>query len=92
VKRADATLVLLVYVLPLGLVSVLLALAGLWVLAGGLLAVEAVVAAATVLARRRPARTPAATAPSRRPWLVPLVMVGLLAALVAVAVLGSRAG
>ncbi len=88
---ADRVVVLLVYVVPLGAVSVLLALAGLGVLAVGLLAVEGAVVAATVAARRRPAR-PSGGAPSRRPWLVPLVMVAVLGAIVALAVLGSRAG
>ena len=57
--RFELVLVLLVYVLPLGAVVVLLALVGLPGLALGLLAVEAVVAAAVVVAKapgRRPGR------------------------------------
>ena len=57
--RFELVLVLLVYVLPLGATVVLLALVGLAGLALGLLAVEAMVAAAVVLAKspdRRPGR------------------------------------
>lgn len=49
-------LVLLVYVLPVGAATVLLVAVGLPGLAVALLAVEAVVAAAVVLARRSPGR------------------------------------
>ena len=58
-NRFELVLVLLVYVLPLGATVVLLALVGLPGLALGLLAVEAVVAAAVVRAKspgRRPGR------------------------------------
>ena len=57
--RFELVLVLVVYVLPLGATVVLLALVGLPGLALALLAVEAVVAAAVVLAKspdRRPGR------------------------------------
>ena len=57
--RFELVLVLVVYVLPLGAAVGLLALAGLPGLALGLLAVEAVVAAAVVIAKspgRRPGR------------------------------------
>ncbi len=47
-------LVLVVYVLPLTGALVLLAAARLWLLAGALLAVEAVVLAAVVIAKREP--------------------------------------
>ena len=47
-------LVLVVYVLPLTGALVLLAAAGLWLLAGALLVVEAVVLTAVVLAKREP--------------------------------------
>jgi len=55
--RFELVLVLLVYVLPLGATMVLLALVGLPGLALALLAVEAVVAAAVVLAKT-PGRHP----------------------------------
>ena len=57
--RFELVLVLLIYVLPLGATVVLLALVGLPGLALGLLAVEAMVAAAVVQAKspgRRPGR------------------------------------
>ena len=73
---------LFLYVLPVTVVSGLLALAGLGGLALALLGVEAVVAGLTLLVRRRPARP---GTPSRRPWLVPLLMVGILVAIVVLA-------
>ena len=82
--------VLFAYVLPLLGVAVLLALSGLWGFALLLVGGEAVMATVVTVVRRRPARTN--TAPSRRPWLVPLVMVVLLGAMVAAAALASRAG
>lgn len=89
--RGDVVLALVVYVLPLLLVSGLLARAGLGGLALALLAVEAVVAGVTLRARRAPERTVRA-GPSPRPWLVPLAMAGVLAAVLATAVLGTRLG
>lgn len=88
-RRGELVAALFVYVLPLLLVSGLLALAGLGGLALALLGVEACVAGLTVLAKRRPAR-PLPVAPSRRPWLVPLAMVGVLAGIAGVAVLAAR--
>jgi amino acid transporter len=84
----ELAVVLVVYVVPL-----LLTVGGLWavglhVLAGALLAVELVVAAAVVAVRRRPL----ASGPSRRPWLVPVAMVGCLGAIVALAAWASTAG
>ena len=81
-------LVLLVYVLPLALVSGLLAAAGLPYVALALLVVEAVVAGCVLLAKR-PARADRALAPR---WAVPVAFVAVLAALVGVAVLAARAG
>ena len=68
--------VALVYVLPLGLTAVVLSRAGLGLLAGALLAVEAVVAACVALARR-PARTPASPATPRDGSTVLLVLGGV---------------
>lgn len=85
-RGAGLLAVLFLYVLPVTMVSGLLALAGLGVLAVALLVVEAVVAGLTVLVRRRPARP---SGPSRRPWLVPLVMVAVLVAIVVLAQVSS---
>ena len=90
-KRADLVVALFVYVLPLLAVSAFLALSGLGGLALALLGVEACVAGATVLAKRRPART-SPRAPSRRPWLVPLAVLAVLGGIVGIAVLGARSG
>lgn len=82
--------VLFAYVLPVLGVAGFLALSGLWGLALVVVAGEVVMSAVIVLVRRRPAKP--SSGPSRRPWLVPLVMIGLLALMVGVAVLGSRSG
>ena len=87
-RRDEALTALFVYVLPLLLVSAGLAAVGLGGLALALLGVEAVVATATVLAKRP--RSAGARSPSRRPWLVPLAMVALLAAVAGVASLAAR--
>ena len=88
-RRGDAVAILVVYVVPLTAVTVALLAVGLPRLALALLAVEAVVVAAVLAAKRRPDARPA---PSTRPWLVPLVMVGLLGLMVAGAVAVSLAG
>lgn len=81
---------LFAYVLPVLGVAGFLALSGLWGLALVVVGGEAVMSTVVVLVRRRP---PAArTGPSRRPWLVPVVMVALLAAMVGIAVLAARFG
>ena len=82
-------LVLLVYVLPLGAAAALLWAVGLPWLAVALLAVEAVVAAAVVVAKR-PARVgPRAPRPG---WVVPAAMVGVLVALLGVTLVAARLG
>ena len=86
-KRDEALTALFVYVLPLLLVSAGLAAVGLGGLALALLGVEAVVATATVLAKRP--RAPGRPAPSRRPWLVPLAMVAVRGAVAGVAALAA---
>ncbi len=87
-RRDELLTALFVYVLPLLLVSAGLAVVGLGGLALALLGVEAVVATATVVAKRpRPAGRP--TGPARRPWLVPLAMVALLGAVAGVATLAA---
>jgi len=92
--KADAPLplpaVLFAYLLPVLGVAAFLALSGLCGLALVVVVGEAVMSAVVVTVRHRPAGP--RTGPSRRPWLVPLVMAGLLAVLVGVAVLGARSG
>ena len=85
--RTETVVLVLFWVLPLLVVAGLLAHAGLVVIAVALLAVEALVGLAVLVARRRPSRpgTP-------RPWLVPAVMVGVLLALVAVTLLAAGVG
>lgn len=87
-RRDEALTALFVYVLPLLLVSVGLFVVGLGGLALALLGVEAVVATATVLAKRPRAAGP--RRPSRRPWLVPLAMVAVLGAVAGAASLAAR--
>ena len=91
-RPLDLVAVLFAYVLPLGLVTVGLVAVGLAGLAVALLVVEACLLTAVVIVRRRPARPPGVGAPSPRPWLVPLVMVAVVGAVVAVAVLAAAAG
>lgn len=90
-KRDELITALFVYVIPLAAISGLLALAGLGGLAVALLAIEACVVLATVVARRRPAATHPRP-PSRRPWLVPVAMVGVLAGVAGIAVIGAHSG
>ena len=91
-RPVDLVAVLFAYVLPLALVTVGLIVTGLGVLAVALLAVEACVLLAVVLMRRRPPRAPGIGVPTRRPWLVPLVMVAIVGGVVAVAVIAAGTG
>ena len=86
--RTESVVLVLFWVLPLLVVSGLLASAGLVVIAVALLAVEAVVALAVLVARRRPARPERTT----KPWLVPAAMGGVLLGLVAVTLVAARVG
>ncbi len=88
-RRTDLVLLLVVYVIPVGVAAILLALADLGVLAIALVVIEAVVATTVYVARRQP-ETPAQ--PSRRPWLVPAAMIGALGLIVVVAMVASRTG
>lgn len=88
-RRNDLALLLGVYVVPVAVAAVLLARAGLGILAVALVVIECVVAVSAYAARRQPARP---SAPTRRPWLVPAAMAGAMGLMVVVAVLGSRAG
>jgi len=81
--------VLLVYVLPLGAAVALLWVVGLPFLAVSLLVVEAVVAAAVVVAKRPARVTARAPLPT---WVVPAAMVGVLGALLGVTLLAARLG
>jgi hypothetical protein len=75
-------------VLPLLVVSGLLAYVGLTVIAVALLAVEGVVALAVLVARCRPERPKGAP----KPWLVPVTMAGVLLVLVALTLAAARVG
>lgn len=88
--RGDLVVLVLVYVVPLVVVTVFLVAVDLIVLAVALLAVEAVVAGFVVLARRLPDRPRGES--SRHPLVVPAAMIGVLVALVGLAVLASLAG
>ena len=88
-RRTDVVLLLVVYVIPVGVAAVLLALADLGVLAVALVVVEAVVATSVYAVRRRPERP---AEPTRRPWLVPASMIGALALLIVVTVIASHLG
>jgi small-conductance mechanosensitive channel len=89
VRRTHLVPLLVVWVIPVAVAAVLLALADLGLLALALLVIEVVVGIAVFLARRQPEDRPA---PSRRPWLVPALMIGSLVAMVAIAVVASKAG
>lgn len=90
-RPLDLVAVLFAYVLPLALVTAGLVVTGLGVLAVALLAAEGCVLLAVVLMRRRPPRPPGMGAPTRRPWLVPLVMVAIVGGVIAVAVIAAAA-
>lgn len=88
-RRTHLVPLLVVWVIPVGVAVVLLALVDLGVLALALLVIELVVGSAVYVARRQPEERPA---PTRRPWLVPALMLGSLVAMVGIAVVASRAG
>jgi hypothetical protein len=87
VRRTDLVLLLVVYVIPVGVAAVLLALADLGILAIALVVIEAVVATSVYVARQRPEQP---AQPSRRPWLVPAAMIGALGLMVVVAVVAAH--
>ena len=86
--RSDTAVLVVVWVLPLLAAAGLLALAGLPLLAAALLAVEAVVALC-VRAARRPERRARRPAPA---WVVPVAMVGVLVALLALTLVAAALG
>ena len=86
--RAEIWILLVVRVLPLLAAVALLVWIDLAWLAGVLLAVEVTAGLLVLFARRRPPR-PART---DRPWLVPLLMLGVLLALLAVTLLAVELG
>lgn len=88
-RRTDLVLLLVVYVIPVGVAAVLLALVGLGILAIALLVIEAVVATTVYVARQSPEHP---AEPSSRPWLVPALMISALGLMVVIAVIGSHAG
>jgi hypothetical protein len=89
VRRTDVVLLLVVYVIPVGVAAVLLALADLGILAIALVVIEAVVATSVYAVRQRPEQP---AEPTRRPWLVPAAMIGALVLMALVAVVASQAG
>jgi hypothetical protein len=89
VRRSDLVLLLVVYVIPVGVAAVLLALADLGVLAVALVVIEAIVATTVYVARQRPEQP---AVPSKRPWLVPASMIGALGLMVVVAIIASQVG
>ena len=91
-QGVDLVAILFAYVLPLSLVTVVLFAAHLGGIALALLGVEALIVLAVVLARRRPQRAVGMAPPTRRPWLVPLSMVLVVAGVVGVAILAASAG
>ena len=88
-RRSELVPILVVYVIPVGVAAILLALADLGVLAVALLVTEAVVATSVYVARRQPERPPE---PSRRPWLGPAAMSGSLGVMVVIAVIAAHGG
>ena len=88
-RRSHLVPLLVVWVIPVAVAAVLLALADLAILSIALVVTEVVVGGAVYLARREPA-SPAG--PSSRPWLVPALMLGSLVAMVGIAVVASKAG
>jgi hypothetical protein len=90
-RPGNRAVLILLYVVPVAAAVVLLTLADLGILAAALVCVEAVVALAVWAVRRVPAPS-GPPPPSRRPWLVPAVMVGTLGLMVLVAVVAARAG
>lgn len=86
--RADTVVLVVVWVLPLLGAAALLVAAGLPLIAGSLLAIEAVVGLTVYAVRRRPAG-PSRPAPG---WVVPAAMGGVLVALLAVTLLAVALG
>jgi hypothetical protein len=89
VRRSEVLLLLGIWVLPVLLAAVFLALVDLGVLAIALVAIEVVVGTSVFVVRRTPEGP---SEPSKRPWLVPAIMVGALGLMVVVAVIASRMG
>ena len=86
--RSETVVLLVVWVVPLLAASALLAAAGLPLLGGALLAVEGLVGLCVWAARRRPARVARPTPP----WLVPAVMLAVVAALAALSLVAASLG
>lgn len=89
-RRSDAIPLLVVYVIPVGVAAVLLTIVGLGILAVALLAVEVVVALTVVAARRTPDDGASEHRPSSRPWLIPVLLVGSLLVMAAIAVVAAH--
>jgi len=87
----ELTAILVAYVLPLTMFTLVLIAAHLALIAVALLTVEGLVVLAIVIARRRPPRPAGMAPPSRRPWLIPAAMIVIFAAIVGVAVLAASA-
>jgi len=88
-RAFELTAILIAYVLPLAMFTVVLIAAHLALIAGALLTVEALVVLAIIIARRRPQRPAGMAPPTRRPWLIPAAMIAIFAAIVGVAVLAA---
>ncbi len=88
-RAFELTAILIAYVLPLAVFTVVLIAAHLPLIAGALLAVEALVVLAIVIARRRPQRPAGMAPPTRRPWLIPAAMIAIFTAIVGVALLAA---
>jgi len=88
-RAFELTAILIAYVLPLAVFTVVLIAAHLALIAGALLAVEALVVLAIVIARRRPQRPAGMAPPTRRPWLIPAAMIAIFTAIVGVALLAA---
>ena len=86
--RFETGVLLVVWVLPLLATAALLVWIGLAWLAGALLVIEVVAAGLVLLARRRPSRE----ARPRPPWVVPVVMLGVLLALLGVTLVAVELG
>jgi hypothetical protein len=88
-RRNQIVVILVIYVIPVAVAAVLLALADLGILAIALVLIEVGVGTAVYLARREPVKP---ALPSRRPWLVPVLMVGALGVMALIAVIAAKAG
>lgn len=78
--RFETILLLVVWVLPVLVAAGLLVAVGLAWFAFALVAIEATVGLIVAAVRRRPERS---AGPSRHPWVVPAVLIGVLLALLA---------